>query len=150
MAASYIADMMDKMKVELVSDGDLITEGISIIDTPGHTKGHIGVLIDMDGENVLVSGDALPDGGFVRRGMPYNIFWDVKQATDSMEKMLDASQVFYPGHDRPFRLEGDQISYLHGPTQIEVLNWNEAGGSAGLTFKVYAHRSPNIDPHQKG
>ena len=36
-AASYIADMMDKMKVDLVSDGDSIADGVSVIETPGHT-----------------------------------------------------------------------------------------------------------------
>ncbi len=63
-----------------------------------------------------MAGDALPDGGTVSRGVTYNIFWDVDDATQSVEKMLDTSQVFYPGHDRPFRLDGDQITfYLEGP-----------------------------------
>ena len=36
--AWYIADMMDKMKVEPVSDGDSVAEGVGIIDTPGHCR----------------------------------------------------------------------------------------------------------------
>ena len=76
-AASYIADMMDKMKVDLVSDGDSIADGVSVIETPGHTKGHISVVATVDHEKVLVSRDALPDGGTVKRGIPYNIFWDI-------------------------------------------------------------------------
>ena len=81
------------MKVEPVSDGDSTLEGVSIIDTPGHTKGHISVVIEVGDETVLVTGDALPDGGTVRRGIPYNVFWDVDDATDSVEKMLATSQV---------------------------------------------------------
>ena len=149
-AAWYIADMLDKMKVEPVSDGDSIAEGVSIIDTPGHTKGHISVLTKVDGETVLVSGDALPDSGTVRRGVPYNVFWDLKDATESVEKMLDSSKVFYPGHDRPFRLDGDKATYLHGPSQIEIVDSNEGGGAVALAYRVEAHRAVNHDPVQKG
>lgn len=149
-AAWYIADMLGKMRVEPVSEGDSIAEGVSIIDTPGHTKGHIAVAVGVDGETVLVAGDALPDGGTVRRGMPYNIFWDVKDATESVEKMLDASHVFYPGHDRPFRVDGGTINYLHGPTQVELSTNNEGGASTALTYKVHSHREPTINTVQKG
>ena len=33
--AQYMADMVDKMKVELVSEGDRVVEGISIVENPG-------------------------------------------------------------------------------------------------------------------
>ena len=148
-AAWYIADMLDKMKVEPVSDGDSIAEGVSIIDTPGHTKGHISVLVKADEETVLVSGDALPDSGTVRRGVPYNVFWDLKDATESVEKMLDSARVFYPGHDRPFRLDGEETTYLHGPSQIEVVDSNEGGGAIALTYKVESRREVNLDTVQK-
>ncbi len=149
MAASYLADMMGKLKVEPVSDGDSVAEGVSIIDTPGHTKGHIGVVVEVGDDRVLVAGDALPDSGTVRRGMPYNVFWDVKEATESVEKMLDASSVFYPGHDRPFRLDGEDIGYLHGPSEVEFVNANDGGGVTAVTYKVYPERPVNINTIQK-
>ena len=149
-AASYIVDMLDALNVEPVSDGDSIAEGVSIIDTPGHTKGHISVVATVDDEKVLVAGDALPDGGTVRRRLPYNVFWDVKDATESVEKMLDSSQVFYPGHDRPFRLDGDEINYLHGPTKVEVTGSLEGGGATSFTYTVHSKREVNIDTVQKG
>ena len=105
-AAWYVADMMTKMKAEPISEGDEVAEGVSVIETPGHTIGHLAVLLEVDGEKVLVAGDALPDGGSVRRGLPFNVFWDVNDASESVEKMLEVSSVFYPGHDRPFKLEG--------------------------------------------
>ena len=149
-AAWYIADMLGKMKVEPVSDGDEIAEGVTIIDTPGHTKGHLSVLADVDGEKVLVAGDALPDGGAVKRRLPYNIFWDVDEATGSVAKILDASDVSYPGHDRPFRLDGEEVSYLHGPTRVEFTNSNEGGGATSVAYTVHAVREVNIDTVQKG
>ena len=104
----------------------------------------------VDDEKVLVAGDALPDGGTVKRGIPYNIFWDVKDAAESVEKMLHSSKVFYPGHDRPFRLDGEQISYLDGPTHVELSGSNEGGSETAFTFRVHAHREVNIDTVQKG
>ena len=147
--ASYMADMIDKMKMEPVSEGDRVVEGVSIIDTPGHTKGHISMVAGAGEERVLLAGDALPDSGTVKRGLPYNIFWDVDDARESVEKMVHSSRVFYPGHDRPFRLEGEAISYLHGPTNLEVFNSTEGGGVASLTFTVSAVRQVNINTVQK-
>ena len=147
--AQYMADMIDKMKVELVSEGDRVMEGVTIIDTPGHTKGHISVVVSADGETAIMAGDAMPDSGTVVRGLPTNIFWDVEDAKSSVEKLVGSSSVFYPGHDRPFRVDGDQINYLHGPANIEVINSTEGLGTTSLTFTVLANRPININTVQK-
>ncbi len=147
--ASYVADMLGKLNVEPVSDGDVIFEGVSVIETPGHTKGHMSVLVDVEGETVLVAGDAMPDTGTVKRGLPYNIFWDVREAGESVEKMLDSSKVFYPGHDRPFKLDGEEISYIQGPTEVEISDSNEGGSAIALSYRVHPHRHVNIDMVQK-
>ena len=147
--AQYMADMVDKMKLELVSEGDTVVDGVSIVETPGHTKGHISVAVSDGNETVLIAGDALPDSGTIVRGLPTNVFWDVEDARTSVEKMVSSSRVFYPGHDRPFRLDGDQISYLEGPFNIEVTNSTEGLGETSLTFKVIAARPVNINTIQK-
>ena len=147
--ASGMADFMRHMKVEPVSEGDVIVDGVTVLETPGHTKGHMSVLAEIDGEKVLIAGDAMPESGTVSRGVPYNIFWDVEDAHASVEKMMAACNVFYPGHDRPFRVEGDEIAYLHGPSNIEVMNSTEGGGTASLTFTVSAARTVNVDIVQK-
>lgn len=148
--AQYMADMVDKMKLELVSEGDKVVDGVTIVETPGHTKGHISVAVDGGSEHVLIAGDALPDSGSVIRGLPTNVFWDVEDAKTSVEKMVASSRVFYPGHDRPFRLDGDQISYLEGPFNLEVINSTEGLGETSLTFKVLGTRPVNINTVQKG
>ena len=148
-SATYFLDVLRKLKVEPISEGDAIADGISVIDTPGHTKGHISVRLEVDGEAALVAGDALPDGGAVSRGVPYNIFWDVNDATESVEKMIDGSSLFYPGHDRPFRLTDGNIDYLGGPEQIEFVTSNEGGAAPKLVYTVLAKRPPNIDLVQK-
>ena len=147
--ASYYADMLSRLRVEPVSDGDRIAEGVSVMDTPGHTKGHISVSISVDGKDVLVSGDAMPDGGTVRRGLPYNVFWDVNDAAESVEKMVASADVFYPGHDRPFTLSGEDVGYLEGPIGMEVTGYVEGGAPSAMTYVVHPTRAPNIDTVQK-
>ena len=147
--AAGMADLMRTMKIDVVSEGDTIVDGVSVLETPGHTKGHMSVLAEVDGEKVLLAGDAMPESGTVARGMPYNIFWDLEDAKESVEKMVASSRVFYPGHDRPFRVDDERIVYLHGPENIQVMDSTEGGGSASLTFTVHAERSVNIDIVQK-
>ena len=147
--ASYFSDMLSRLRVEPISDGDRIVEGVSAMDTPGHTKGHVSVAVSMDGRDVLVSGDAMPDGGTVRRGLPYNVFWDVDDAAESVEKMVASADVFYPGHDRPFTLSGDSVGYLEGPIGMEVTGYVEGGAPSAMTYVVHPTREPNIDPVQK-
>ena len=55
--------------------------------------------------------------------------------------MVSASNVFYPGHDRPFRVEGDEINYLEGTGAIQVMGSTDGGGSSSLTFTVSAKRT---------
>ena len=147
--AAGMADMMRNMNVEPVSEGDKIVDGVTILETPGHTKGHMSILAEIDGEKVLLAGDAMPDSGTVSRGMPTAIFWDVEDAQQSVEKMVASSNVFYPGHDRPFRVEGDEISYLQGTPNIDVLNSTEGGATASLTFTVSPARTVNVSIVQK-
>ncbi len=148
-SAQYMAETISKMKVELVSEGDKVVDGVSIIETPGHTKGHISVVVENQGEKLLIAGDAMPDGGTVGRGLPYNVFWDVDDARNSVEKMVHTSNVFYPGHDRPFRLEDQNINYLHGPENIQVFSSTDGGATASMTFTVGPNRHVNIDMVQK-
>ncbi len=147
--ARYMADMVDRMKVELISEGDTVVDGVTIIESPGHTKGHISVAVGEGEGTVLLTGDALPDSGSIVRGLPTNIFWDVEDARSSVQKMVSSARVFYPGHDRPFRLDGDQINYLQGPANLEVTNSTEGLGSTSLTFTVSAARQVNINTVQK-
>ena len=148
--ASYaVASMLETMKVTPISDGDKITEEITIIDTPGHTLGHLSVQVQIDEDRVLIAGDAMPAAATIERKLPYNVFFDVKQATESVERMVDSSNVFYPGHDRPFRLDqvnGGGVQYLHGPTQVEVFASNDGANIApSMTYNGQSTRKPNID-----
>ena len=104
--AWYVAETLDKAKIDLVSDGDSIAEGVSVIDTPGHTKGHISILVGDGDEEILLAGDALPDSGTVLRGLPYNVFWDVEDARASVEKWSTRLRSSIPATTAPSGSKG--------------------------------------------
>jgi len=47
-----------KERVTMVKDGDAIVPGVSVIDTPGHTPGHIALFVE-GGDGLIVGGDAV-------------------------------------------------------------------------------------------
>ena len=52
--------------------------------------------------------------------MPAFVFWSVEQAQASLKKISEAADVIYPGHDRPFRINGENIEYLTESPTIKI------------------------------
>ena len=147
--AKYFADTLSPHTVVEVSGETELETGIGTFDTPGHTAGHQSVVVETSGGLVCLGGDAISDAGALGRGVPAFVFWSVEQAQASLKKIAQTASVIYPGHDRPFKLEGDEINYLEGPTQIEIVGNVEGGGVTALNYKVHAVREPNISIVQK-
>lgn len=95
-----------------VDEGYEIEPGVTVMHTPGHTAGCLSVLVETDQGLAAVTGDALHSGATALRRMCPAIFWDEQQAAASVERILDTADVIYPGHDRPFRIVGDQVEYV--------------------------------------
>lgn len=120
--ARYFPRMLEGLRVEPVRGGGEIEPGVTVVETPGHTRGHISLLVETPSGTVAVSGDALAEAGAPARGKPTLIFWDEAQAEASVRRLLEASRTFYPGHDRPFRVgEGLAVTYLAGPQPITLM-----------------------------
>jgi glyoxylase-like metal-dependent hydrolase (beta-lactamase superfamily II) len=149
MAASYLTDMMTKLRLNPVDDGDVIAEGVRVMATPGHTKGHMSVLVESSEGLKTIAGDALPDAGTIVRGLPYNIFWDEHDARESLEKMIDKSDIFYPGHDTPFILKENKVQYLDAPSTITISGNSESGVTTSVNYEVLPKKKVNINTFQK-
>jgi len=54
------------------------------------------------------------------RGLPAFVFWSVEQAQENLKKISGAASVIYPGHDRPFRIDGENIEYLTDAPTIKI------------------------------
>lgn len=48
-------------QMTMVADGQEIAPGITMVATPGHTLGHMSLIVESEGQSMLVTGDALRD-----------------------------------------------------------------------------------------
>ena len=143
-ARYFLASLQDR-DVEQVVEGAEIEPGIRILETPGHTRGHISVVVETSQGLVAITGDALPWANSVVTGKPMIIFWDEAEATESVKKLLNTSRVFYPGHDRPFRLDaGNGVQYIGGADSIRLLLSHDGVGDVTIKVAPDAPTVPRI------
>jgi N-acyl homoserine lactone hydrolase len=86
-------------------EGSTITDGVSVIETPGHTGGSISVVVRSDVDYVIC-GDALPTKSNYESMLPPAIHIDRRLALLSMERIIRTADIVVPGHDAPFRVMG--------------------------------------------
>lgn len=55
--AEAIVPLLDSGLVDRVGSDYKITNGVSLIATPGHTPGHVSILVDSEGKNCVITGD---------------------------------------------------------------------------------------------
>jgi glyoxylase-like metal-dependent hydrolase (beta-lactamase superfamily II) len=109
--AADIPEISSPRPITAVGDGDTVFD-LEIIDTPGHTPGHISVLDRVGG--LLVAGDALngADGGVI--GANPEFTQDIPMADDSVRKLATFTYdtvVF--GHGEPVvGLASQQVAEL--------------------------------------
>ncbi len=148
----YFAATLEGLTVEEVVDGTELEPGVRIIETPGHTRGHISVAVDTADGTAIIAADAFPDADVVSRGRPYLIFWSEREAEESVRKIMALGNIIYPGHDRPFRIgEGGSTEYIGGVASIKVMLGFERGDSGtGVTIALEPIRQPWSHPEARG
>jgi glyoxylase-like metal-dependent hydrolase (beta-lactamase superfamily II) len=92
---------------EYVSQGHTIADDFEVIETPGHTPGHLSFYYRP--ERALFAGDALAVVGDRVRFMARPVTLDLVRARQSMEKCLQRDiALLCPGHRRPLVHEVEQ------------------------------------------
>ena len=91
-----------------------IADGVRVVPTPGHTKGHVSVLIgggDLEGAAgwasdgaVWIAGDAWPSSRFAPDSDSGELPFCFSSATfrQTLSRMVKRSRAIVPGHGRPF------------------------------------------------
>jgi len=125
---AYTGAILERMKLHEVQEGDEIDRGVRILETPGHSPGSMIVTVDDEAGTIGITGDAAPTAASVLEGVPYLTFFDEQIARESMKKIRAHCRVLYPGHDRPFRLDGDRVTYLTGSS---MRIWSQLEPTAG-------------------
>src|SRR5579863_2234765 len=105
---AWTGTILERQTIEEVVDGQEILKGVTVVDMPGHTPGSIGLAVENDAGLSVIVGDALPTAKSIATGDAGLIFWDLDQARDSIARVMQMGDVFYPGHDRIFRLANNR------------------------------------------
>lgn len=109
----YVREILQGMCVTLLPDQEQeLFPGIRTILLPGHSVGLQGLVVDTGEECAVLASDALWSARDAVRGVPDVAFFDPVKAQASLDRALAAGDVFYPGHDRPFSLQGGSVVYL--------------------------------------
>jgi glyoxylase-like metal-dependent hydrolase (beta-lactamase superfamily II) len=78
-------------KIERRNGRDTIAPGISYVETLGHTPGHMSVLVESEGERLLIGADALthPAVSFARPDWRWGTDYDGDRAVATRRRLLD-------------------------------------------------------------
>ncbi|MDP6451919.1 MAG: MBL fold metallo-hydrolase [SAR202 cluster bacterium] len=98
--------------IQEVDDGYQIEPGVSVIHTPGHSPGSISVLVETDDGVCALTGDVLHYSNVALTRRNPLVFWNEKEATKSIDRIVETADLIYPGHDRTFRIVNGEIEYL--------------------------------------
>lgn len=119
-------------RVRRLGPGDEVLVGMTALDAAGHSAGSLAYALDIDGQTSLITGDALPFAAVAQHGTGMLVIHDRAMADATIARLREAGDVFYPGHDRPFRLVGDDVEY------VEPFSFTLRGaalGTAGLAVE---------------
>ncbi|MFN8592753.1 MAG: MBL fold metallo-hydrolase [Thermomicrobiales bacterium] len=90
------------------AEGYPVMAGVDVVATPGHTPGHVSVLIKTDDERIVVAGDTTMTRAEYESG-EFSHWYDASQRAQlaASRERLQAWRptLVLPGHDRAFRPE---------------------------------------------
>ena len=105
--ARHFKETLRDMKAEGVSEAFNISKHTSVIDSPGHSVGHISLKVEGEEGLTIISGDSIPGFRAYHRGVPDLVFFDLEKAKESVRRVKELKPVMViPGHDRPFNDSG--------------------------------------------
>ena len=108
----YMHAIFESMHIVTLADEEQeLFPGVRTLLLPGHSIGLQGLVVETDGGRAVLASDALWSARDATRGVPDVAFFNPQQAQASLDRALAAGDIFYPGHDRPFRLSNGSVQY---------------------------------------
>lgn len=106
--ASYLAENVEPLLaaglLRPVRGRAEVAPGVSVVPTPGHSRGHQSVLIDGGDEKALFLGDVIPTSVHVRLPFIMGYDLDVEATLESKRRLLERAEderwLLLFGHDR--------------------------------------------------
>lgn len=82
-----------------------LQEGISLVHTPGHTRGSMSVMVDAEDGRYVIAGDAIPIKDNYDKWIAPLLRYDEATALRSMRRIAEEADFIVPGHGPLFRNE---------------------------------------------
>lgn len=108
---TFVKDILDKVNLELVNGDEKITENITLVNTPGHTPGHMSVLLNNNGEKIMVASDAVHFFTELFSKKLLLTYGSQEDGEKSIEYILNNSDIIIPGHDKPCKVKDGKVVY---------------------------------------
>jgi glyoxylase-like metal-dependent hydrolase (beta-lactamase superfamily II) len=90
---------------EPLNDHDEIMENVSVLYTPGHTKGHCSVRVELE-DTIVIAGDAIVSLTYLLKGKVWNYnpdYYSDNASQESVKKIMDTADYIIPGHGSLFK-----------------------------------------------
>lgn len=118
-------------QLNIVSDDHEIVSGVRMIATPGHTMGHMSLIVESEGQSLLITGDSIRDPyvSFERPDWVAKIDMDPELSVKTRKSLLDkaaADRMSVLSYHFPFPGVGHVIKDNEAYRFIPALwKWNE-------------------------
>ena len=94
-------------KTKMAKAGDVVSPGITLVATPGHSPGHVSVMVEQAGEKLLITADAItdPQVSFAHPDWHPGLDLEPETAVKSRKdllKMASADRLTVLGYHLPF------------------------------------------------
>ena len=94
----------DASFISITEDAEILP-GISLMHTPGHSRGSMSVVVETADRRYVIAGDAVPTRDNLEKWVPPMIHYDRNVAVDSMRRIRDIADVIIPGHGDAFEID---------------------------------------------
>ena len=103
-----VKPIVDAGKAELVASDHCLTDEITLIPTPGHSPGHMSILITSDGETGLLTGDVAHHPCQMA-----HLDWSSTADSDSVQSAVTRRELFARFADMPTLVIGGHFNAGH-------------------------------------
>lgn len=94
----HLRSVLDR--VDPVSGSLHLRDGIEIIHVGGHSPGLLAVLVDTPLGRVAIASDLVYSYRNLELDWPVGSYWDLRQLTESMQRLASQATIVLPSHDR--------------------------------------------------
>lgn len=115
-----VEGLLRSPQVSIVSGELDVLPGIRMIRTPGHTGGHVSLVLNVGGQCVVLAQDAVKHRGEIDSGISAGAF-DPLAASASIKRIAAMADLIVPGHDAPLFLSQGHVQTC-GTLSEEIRN----------------------------